>query len=68
MVQQNSQYSSEKTATLCWSTKPCTKAVASAVTAGSVAAGGGCEGVLSARAFSSSVMSAGMSSKSGVER
>mmetsp|Transcript_37224 Transcript_37224/g.50373 ORF Transcript_37224/g.50373 Transcript_37224/m.50373 type:complete len:303 (-) Transcript_37224:600-1508(-) len=67
IVQQNSQYSSDhittSSATLAWFTN----ASASAVTGGIVMAGGGALGVDAAIALSSSVMSAGMPLKSGVE-
>mmetsp|Transcript_52040 Transcript_52040/g.129604 ORF Transcript_52040/g.129604 Transcript_52040/m.129604 type:complete len:226 (-) Transcript_52040:682-1359(-) len=68
MVQQNSQYSSEKMATLFLAMNASTNAVAAGVAAGRGAGGGACEGVEAAISFSSSVMSAGMSSNRGVER
>mmetsp|Transcript_14064 Transcript_14064/g.20451 ORF Transcript_14064/g.20451 Transcript_14064/m.20451 type:complete len:203 (+) Transcript_14064:702-1310(+) len=66
MVQQNSQYSSDQITTLCLAILARTNCSASSVTGGIVILGGAALSVDAARAFSSSVMSAGMSAKRGV--
>mmetsp|Transcript_31731 Transcript_31731/g.75401 ORF Transcript_31731/g.75401 Transcript_31731/m.75401 type:complete len:222 (-) Transcript_31731:896-1561(-) len=68
MVQQNSQYSRLHTTTASSWLAFSTNATASAVTGGMVMGGGGADGVEAAMASSSSVMSAEIPSKSGVER
>mmetsp|Transcript_7759 Transcript_7759/g.15980 ORF Transcript_7759/g.15980 Transcript_7759/m.15980 type:complete len:234 (-) Transcript_7759:973-1674(-) len=67
-VQQNSQYSSMKQRTLRPPISFLTHSVASGSTSGRPGAGGGIDGVEAASSFSSSVMSAGIPSKRGVER
>mmetsp|Transcript_3526 Transcript_3526/g.6752 ORF Transcript_3526/g.6752 Transcript_3526/m.6752 type:complete len:203 (-) Transcript_3526:225-833(-) len=68
IVQQNSQFWREKITILCLAFMSSTNAVASSVTSGNGTPGGASPGVESAISFSSGVMSAGTSAKSGVLR